>query len=306
LEEIELLKSKIKGALLLDEPMSSHTSYGIGGAAMAFLTPKDEDDLSETLKFAHTHNLPVFFMGSGSNLLVSDDGFEGFVISLHKTFKTITIDETHVYAETGTMLGKLVKECMKNNLTGIESMIGVPGTLGGAIKMNAGAYGKEISNSLTQFSVMTLEGTKKTYKQGDITFDYRHSSIPDIEIILSAEFEFKKGNPEEIQVLRTKASQSRKTTQPLRFRSSGSVFKNPSKELAAGYLIDQVGLKGTKKGGAEISTKHANFFINHGGATAGDISWLIKRARSAVLEKFEIHLELEVKTLGFREGYFNA
>jgi UDP-N-acetylmuramate dehydrogenase len=252
------------------------------------------------LKFAVKHDITVYFIGSGSNLLVSDDGINGIVISPAKSLKKLEIEENSIVAESGVMLGKLVKESMKRNLTGLESLIGVPGTLGGALVMNAGAFGGEISNYLISVDVMTSKGKLKSYKSTDIDFSYRFSSFSTDEFILLARFELKFEDPNIISERRKIASSGRKTNQPLRFRSAGSVFKNP-KDHAAGYLIDKVGLKGKRIGDAEISTHHANFFINHGNASASDITELIRLARTAVLEKFDIELELEIKTIGFEQ-----
>ena len=204
------------------------------------------------------------------------------------------------------MLGKMVKETIKRNLTGLESMIGVPGTLGGALVMNAGAFGGEISNCLDTINVMTMEGEIKTYKQNEIDFSYRHSTFPTDEILVSAAFTLKEIPKEKIQSQRAQASQGRKDTQPLKFRSAGSVFKNPKPDLAAGYLIDQAGLKGTRQGDAEISPKHANFFVNHGQAKATDVVTLIRLTKKTVKEKFDVKLDLEIKTLGFAPGTFNV
>ena len=190
-------------------------------------------------------------------------------------------------------------------MTGLESLIGVPGTLGGALVMNAGAFGGEISNYLISVDVMTLRGKLKSYNSSDIDFAYRFSSFKTDEFILLARFELETEDPDIISEKRTKASSGRKTNQPLRFRSAGSVFKNP-KDYAAGYLIDKVGLKGTRIGDAEISTHHANFFINHGNASASEITELIRLARKAVLEKFDIELELEIKTIGFEKDQIEA
>lgn len=288
------------------EPLSRHTSYGIGGPALALIWPLDAGDLKEVLTLSLAGGVPVYFIGSGSNLLVSDDGFHGVVISLAKHFKTVRIEGTRVYAQSGTMMGHFVKECFKHDLTGVESLIGVPGTLGGAIRMNAGAYGREISGFLTALEVMTLEGEEKRYERKDLSFGYRSSSLSADEVLLAASFDFPKGDPREIQALRDRASRSRKSTQPLRFRSAGSVFKNPSPETAAGYLIDKAGLKGSRRGDAEISPKHANFIINHGNASSEDVAWLIRLARKSVRERFGIDLELEIKTLGFPPGHFDA
>ena len=301
-----MLKEKVTGTFLDNEPMTKHTSYGIGGPVRAYITPANQEDLVTILRFAKEKDIPTFFAGSGSNLLVSDEGFDGIVITLGKTFTRLRIVGNCVEAEVGVMLGKMVKETTKRNLTGLESMIGVPGTLGGALVMNAGAFGGEISNCLDTINVMTMEGKIKTYKQNEIDFSYRHSTFPTDEILVSAAFTLKEIPKEKIQSQRAQASQGRKDTQPLKFRSAGSVFKNPKPDLAAGYLIDQAGLKGTRQGDAEISPKHANFFVNHGQAKATDVVTLIRLAKKTVQEKFDVKLDLEIKTLGFAPGTFNV
>ena len=299
------LEKILTGKVMWNEPMKGHTSYGIGGPALGLFYPAHEEDLSAILSISREKSIPVYFTGSGSNLLVSDDGFDGFVISLAKTFKTLEINGTNVFAECGVMMGHFVKICTGAELSGVESLIGVPGTVGGAIRMNAGAYGREISNFLTSLRVMTLDGKVKELSRNEVEFSYRHSSLRSDEIVVSAKFKFEKGASEVIQVLKSKASESRKATQPLRFRSAGSIFKNPP-EKPAGQLIDQAGLKGTRVGGAEISEKHANFFVNHGDASSEDLVELIRLARRTVREKFDIHLELEIMTLGFPEGTFDG
>ena len=296
--KIEQLKSLVKGTIVENEPMSKHTSYGIGGPASAYIIPKDRFDLSNILKFARKYSIPTYFIGSGSNLLVSDKGINGLVLSPAKSLKQLTINASSVNAEAGVMLGKLVKETIKNNLTGLESLVGVPGTLGGALIMNAGAFGGEISNYLLHVDTMTMDGSIHKYNAHDINFSYRNSTFKSNEFILSAKFKLKKDDPIIIKKRRDSASKGRKTNQPLRFRSAGSVFKN-TPAYAAGYLIDQAGLKGTRIGDAEISNHHANFFINRGAASASDIIALIELAMSAVLKKFDIKLELEIKTIGF-------
>ena len=292
------LRKIVQGTLLENEPMSDHTSYGIGGPAGAYITPKDRSDLAEILKFANKYSIETHFVGSGSNLLVADSGIDGIVLTPAKTLTQLEFNDGHVIAESGVMLGRLVKECIKRNLTGVESMIGVPGTLGGALVMNAGAFGGEISNYLHSVEIMNMSGEIKTYYPGDIDFAYRFSTLRTDEFVLLARFDLIEEKPIIIQQKRNKASKGRKTNQPLKFRSAGSVFKNP-KENAAGYLIDQAGLKGIRVGNAEISKHHANFFVNHGNARSSDITSLIRLARKTVYEKFGIKLELEVKTIGF-------
>ena len=302
-----MLNKKVKGTFLKNEPMAKHTSYGIGGPAQAYITPSDQNDLKQILIFAKDNRIKTFFAGSGSNLLVADEGYEGIVITLGKSFTKLNIDGNKVVAEVGVMLGKIVKETIKRNLTGMESMIGVPGTLGGALIMNAGAFGGEISNSLDEITVMLMTGETKIYQKHDIDFSYRNSTFPKDEILLSASFNLKEGDVffEFIEFFK-QSFQEDFLFQPLRFRSAGSVFKNPKPDLAAGYLIDQAGLKGTRVGDAEISTKHANFFINHGKAKAKDIVSLILLAKKVVLEKFDVNLELEIRTLGFAPGTFKV
>ena len=299
------LKKIVKGNLLENEPMSKHTSYGIGGPASAYITPYDRKDLAQILQFAHKNKLPIYFIGSGSNLLVADQGINGIVVSPARSLKKLEIDGNSIRAESGVMLGRLVKECMKNNLSGLETLVGVPGTLGGALVMNAGAFGGEISNYLQSVEIMKMNGSTKTYKTKDINFSYRFSSFKQDEFIILASFILPNEDPNIIKQKKNIASSGRKTNQPLKFRSAGSVFKNPE-NFAAGYLIDKVGLKGKKIGGAEISPHHANFFINHGNASAEDITKLIKLAKKAVFEKFNIELELEIKTIGIESKYLNA
>ena len=295
------IKKIAKGIVLFDEPMSKHTSYGIGGPATVYVTPKNKEDLVSILKFSKDNNIPSYFIGSGSNLLVSDDGIDGIVITLGKSFNKLEINKNNVFAETGVMLGRMVKECAKRNLSGLESLIGVPGTLGGALIMNAGAFGGEISNYLEYVRVITMSGDEKKYQQKDIKFNYRNSSFSDNEILINANFKFIFSDQKTVSKNKLKASGGRKSSQPLRFRSAGSVFKNPS-EGAAGYFIDKAGLKGTKSGDAEISNVHANFFVNHGTATAKDVVKLINIARKKVYKEFGVILELEIKTLGFAQG----
>ena len=261
--------------------MSKHTYYGIGGPADAYITPKDKNDLSKILRFANNNSIPAYFIGSGSNLLISDDGINGLVLNPGKAFRHLQFNGSTVYAESGVMLGRIVRESIKRNLSGLESLIGVPGTLGGALVMNAGAFGAEISNYLQSVNIMNMKGEIISYTPNDLNFAYRFSSFKENEFIISAKFILEKKDAKIILQKKDSANTGRKTNQPLKFRSAGSVFKNPS-EGAAGYFIDKAGLKGTKSGDAEISNVHANFFVNHGTATANDVVKLINIARKKV------------------------
>ena len=295
------IKNISKGIVLDNELMSKHTSYGIGGKVLAYIKPFDKYELIKIIKLIKKNNSKFYFVGSGSNLLVNDKKINAYIITPSKTLKLLDIDDNIITAESGVMLGKIVKESIKNNLTGLEGLVGVPGTLGGALMMNAGAWGAEISNYLLSVDVILNNGEIKTLYPNDIEFGYRNSSFSSNEFILSAKFKLKKANRVIINKRKQIASKGRIRNQPLKFRSAGSVFKNPHKKLAAGLLIDKVGLKGTRYGDAEISNHHANFFINHGNARASDIAKLIKISRKKVYEKFGIMLELEIKTIGFKK-----
>ena len=300
---INLVKSKV----LIDEPLKKHTTFGVGGQASFFIYPKDQVDLKRILRYASINNIKIFFIGSGSNLLVSDNGFDGIVICLQQTFKNFEVSPSlEANIETGVMLGNIVKILSKKSVKGLESLIGVPGTLGGALVMNAGAYGSEISNYLIAIKALDLNGQEKIYKKNDLEFSYRFSSISQNEIITEAIFKFEKGDINNIDKRKAEVSQKRKNNQPLRFRSAGSIFKNPDSNTAAGYLIDKANLKGTRIGDAEISTKHANFIINHGNASSDNILELIRLIKCQIKKKFNIDLELEVKLLGFKDEDLNG
>ena len=294
------IRKMLTSVMTFDEPLAKHTTFGIGGPADCMVFPETREELSKLLKYAYQKKISAIFIGSGSNILVWDKGFDGIVISLKKSFKNLTIKRnSQIIVEAGVMLGTMVKQAMAAEIGGLESLIGVPGTVGGALIMNAGAFGSEISKYFEEAKTMTIEGDTKSYKKGEIEFSYRHSTFPKNEILLEATFQCKRGKPADILKERKVASEGRKSNQPLKFRSAGSIFKNPSDSLAAGYLIDKTGLKGTERGGAAISEKHANFIVNMGDATAADVLYLIKLAKKYVAKKFHINLELEVKLIGF-------
>ena len=288
-----------------DISLKKHTTFGIGGIASCFAKPKTKNELKKLLKLAHKNKIETIFMGSGSNVLAHDRGFDGIIITLKNTFKNLIIHDNNILAESGVMLGTMVKKALKYNFSGLESLIGVPGTIGGAIKMNAGAYGSEISNLLHSIIIIDQRGNEKTYLKDDILFDYRKSNIKNNHIIVSAFFECKIGNKKNILKKRSDYSNKRKRTQPLKFRSAGSVFKNPSSSIAAGYLIDQAGLKGLEIGNAKISEKHANFIVNLGNASSYDILKIIKIIKYEIYKKFKIKLELEIKLIGFNKKELN-
>ena len=297
---LDNLKDQFNCDVLINEKMSGHTSYGIGGPVLAYIRPNDKSELIKIIKLMNKNSHKVYYLGSGSNLLVNDKNINAFVITTARAIKDIKIENNTIFADSGVMLGKLVKEAIKHKLTGLESLAGVPGTLGGALKMNAGAWGSEISNYLISVEVIGSDGIIKMLKPTDLNFGYRKSSFSSEEFILSAQFKLKASSEEDIKRIKTKASEGRIKTQPLKYRSAGSVFKNPRSDLAAGFLIEKAGLKGTKYGDAEISTHHANFFINHGNAKAKEIAYLISLSRKTVYEKYGIMLDLELMTIGFK------
>ena len=300
---IDMLKKEIldttNATISVHEPMKKHTTYGIGGPAELFVLPSDKNDLISIVQLSKKYKQTVTIIGSGSNLLISDNGIKGVVISIKHCLRAINVDIDKIYVECGTMLGKIVKESMKHDLKGLENLIGVPGTLGGALMMNAGAWGGEISENLESVELLNDKNEIEILSKSDIDFSYRSSSFGNDIILLSAIFKLKKSDKKIIQDNFDLAKLGRKNTQPLNYRSAGSVFKNPSSKHSAGMLIDQSGLKGFSIGDAKISNKHANFFVNTGDAKADDMISLIKQAKGAVKDQFNIQLDLEVRLLGF-------
>ena len=285
---------------LINESLKKHTTYGIGGPADLMIFPKSKQDLIKVVEIINKNKIQLAILGSGSNVLVSDNGIRGAVISLKNSLKQIEVDDNILYAECGTMLGKIVKHAVKNNLIGLENLNGVPGTLGGALIMNAGAWGGEISENLIHVEVINSKSEIQKIQKKDLNFSYRQSSFNKDDILLSAKFNLKKADKDIIKENFIEAQSGRKKSQPLNKRSAGSLFKNP-KNNSAGKLLDEAGLKGFSIGDAKISEKHANFFINDGDASSRDMLMLIKKAHKEVKDKFNVNLTLEVKLMGFNE-----
>ncbi len=285
---------------LMNEYLKKHTTYGIGGPADLMIFPKSKQDLIKVVEIINENKIQLTILGSGSNVLVSDNGIRGAVISLKNSLKQIEVDDNILYAECGTMLGKIVKHAVKNNLIGLENLNGVPGTLGGALIMNAGAWGGEISENLIHVEVINSKSEIQKIQKKDLNFSYRQSSFNKDDILLSAKFNLKKADKDIIKENFIEAQSGRKKSQPLNKRSAGSLFKNP-KNNSAGKLLDEAGLKGFSIGDAKISEKHANFFINDGDASSRDMLMLIKKAHKEVKDKFNVNLTLEVKLMGFNE-----
>ena len=294
------INNKTASLCLMNESLKKHTTYGIGGPADLMIFPKSKQDLIKVIEIINENKIQLTILGSGSNVLVSDNGIRGAVISLKNSLKQIEVDDNILYAECGTMLGKIVKHAVKNNLIGLENLNGVPGTLGGALIMNAGAWGGEISENLIHVEVINSKSEIQKIQKKDLNFSYRQSSFNKDDILLSAKFNLKKADKDIIKENFIEAQSGRKKSQPLNKRSAGSLFKNP-KNNSAGKLLDEAGLKGFSIGDAKISEKHANFFINDGDATSKDMLMLIKKAHKEVKDKFNVNLSLEVKLMGFYE-----
>ena len=284
--------------LLENENMSRHTSFKIGGAADVYLCPQSADELKTVLSVARAENIPLTIIGNGSNLLVSDDGIKGAVISTIKCNKIKMLDENTIYADAGASLTAVCLAAKDAGLTGLEFAYGIPGSIGGALFMNAGAYGGEMKDITESAESITLDGELISRKAEDMKLGYRQSIYRENgEIITGVTLRLKKGDKKEILDRMNELMNKRKTSQPLNYPSAGSTFKRPVGGFAAA-LIDECGLKGTNVGGAEVSKKHAGFIINKGNATASDVLVLIEKIKETVFSKKKIMLEPEVIFIG--------
>ena len=296
LEKLQNLIGEAK--VLVNEPMASHTTFRIGGPADYFVMPETVEELAAVLKLCKEEAMPYFILGNGSNLLVGDKGFRGVVIQLYKNFDGIVLEGTKITAKAGAMLIRVAKEAGRAGLTGLEFASGIPGTIGGAMVMNAGAYGGEMKDVVTAVTILTKDGEIKTLSGEEMNFRYRGSVVEDEGyIVLEAVMELKEGNLEEIQVRMDELSVQRKTKQPIEYPSAGSTFKRPEGYFA-GKLIQDAGLRGYQVGGAQVSEKHCGFVINAGGATAADVMNLMKDVSDKVNAQFGVTLEPEVKRIG--------
>lgn len=276
-----------------DISLSTLTTYKTGGIAKLVVYPNNINNLKQMLKLIHKYNIKYFILGKGSNTLFSDKEFNGVIIKLDK-LNNFKIKQTEIYVESGMILSKLVQASVKNELTGLEFAIGIPGTIGGAIYMNAGAYGNNMSNIVKSVIVLNEKFQIKELPLEELKFDYRYSIFQDNKnlICVAANIKLEHGNHDEIASKIKENLLKRKNSQPLEYPSAGSVFRNP-KGNYAGKIIEELGLKGKIIGGAEISTKHANFIINKNNASSSDILNLIKLVQKEVKDKYKIDLKLE-------------
>ncbi len=294
MESFRILKDSLKGKIRFNEPLYKHTTFGIGGPAKIWAEPKDEKDLRGVLQFVKTHKLKIFVIGSGSNVLVDDKGFDGVVIRLSSPyFKDINFEKSKVIAGTGAKLSHLVFSSCKHSLGGLETLAGIPGTVGGAVCMNSG-YKKSIGEFVHKVRVMDETGKLRTLYSKDLKFGYRNSNLSRY-IILEVEIGLKKQEKEILIESYEHLIRLKKASQPWSQRSAGCVFKNPMRisRTAAG-LIELCGLKGKRFGGAKISDKHANFIINLNRAASDDVIRLMDLVGKRVKKKFGIELEPEL------------
>ncbi|QYE98223.1 UDP-N-acetylmuramate dehydrogenase [Paraclostridium sordellii] len=293
-----LLNILDKEGIYLNEPMKNHISFKVGGPADFLLKPKTEDEIKRLIEFLKNENIPYIVIGNGSNLLVKDGGIRGVVIKIADNFNKFEIEDTKVVAQSGALLSFMGKAILNKSLTGFEFAAGIPGTLGGAIAMNAGAYGGEMKDIVKSVRLMDSKGNIIELSNKEMEFEYRRSLISKSDyIVLSAIMELKKGNFDEIKGYMKELTKSRVTKQPLNLPSAGSTFKRPEGHFAA-KLIEDSGLKGLTLGGARVSEKHSGFVVNIGDAKAKDIIELINVVKSTVYSKFGVMLEEEVKILG--------
>jgi UDP-N-acetylmuramate dehydrogenase len=294
-----------KGELRRNEPLSRHTSFRIGGPADLLAYPADRDDLAALLGEIRKQGLPYFILGGGTNLLVKDGGFRGVAISLQR-MKTIRIEREYrsiggtfavVFVEAGAFLAKLLSFALEEGLKGLEFAAGIPGTVGGAVCMNAGTAAGEIGDVVESVSLLSPEGTLVARGRDQIRFGYRTSSIPEGHLIVDVRLILRRDDKNKITLRVREIINARKQSQPLGLPNAGSVFKNPQEE-SAGKLIEAAGLKGKTVGGAQISEKHANFIVNLGNATASDVLTLMELVRQTVLDVRGVRLEPEIKVIG--------
>jgi UDP-N-acetylmuramate dehydrogenase len=277
--------------------MSEVTSFRIGGPADLCLFPRDRQDLELTTALLREREMPFFLLGNGTNLLVADQGMREPLINLSHGYKEISQEDARVTAGAGAGLSQLLKFCAAHDLTGLEALAGIPGSVGGAIRMNAGSWGMEIGDHISSLQVMDGAGETRQVTHEQVAFGYRGIRLPFNGIILQGEFSLHEGKREEIQMRMAAALRRKRETQPLAQPSAGSIFKNPPAQ-PAGRLIEEAGLKGTRQGDAMISPLHANFIVNMGAAQARDVLALIELIQQRIYKEKRIELELEVLIVG--------
>ncbi|WP_019230461.1 UDP-N-acetylmuramate dehydrogenase [Sedimentibacter sp. B4] len=292
------MTSNIKGRVLKDEPLKNHTYFKIGGPAGILAEPENTEDLKTVLKLIKKHDVDCFIIGNGTNLLVSDDGYNGVIVKIGENFDYFSKVENKVTVGAGTLLSVLAKYLARESLAGFEFASGIPGYIGGAVYMNAGAYGGEMKDVVKKVRCIDLDGNMHEFTNEEMEFSYRHTKLTDSDlIVLEAELELTYGNKDEIMEIIRDLNEKRITKQPLNLPSAGSTFKRPANGYAS-KLIEDAGLKGLRYKGAMVSDKHSGFVVNYDNATCEDVLGLMRIVISTVNDKFGIILEPEIKIVG--------
>ena len=294
----KLSKIVEKEQILIEEPMKKHTTFRIGGPAEYLILPQTAEEIADVVKLCGQEEIPWYIVGNGSNLLVADEGVRGVVIQLLRNFNQIQVEGCQIRMQAGAQNAAVAKRALDASLTGFEFAAGIPGTIGGAVVMNAGAYGGEMKDILKEVTVLDQNGMIRTIPTEELELGYRTSIIARKGyVVLEAVIVLKTGDPKEIKAAMDDLKEKRVTKQPLEYPSAGSTFKRPEGYFA-GKLIMDAGLRGFSVGGAQISEKHCGFVINKGNATAKDVTELMDETKKIVMEKFGVALEPEVKRLG--------
>lgn len=297
-ELVQIFKDENVGTVLIDELMKNHTSFKIGGPVDIMILPSNEEEIKNAVEICRAEKLDFMVMGNGSNMLVKDGGIRGVIIKLNENFKKIEVIKNRIYAQAGALLNAISRVALENSLSGFEFATGIPGALGGAMTMNAGAYGGEMKDVVETVRALDKNGEIRDYSNEEMNFRYRGSRVGDEGlIVLSILFKLTPGKREEIKATIDDLTHKRTSKQPLEYPSGGSTFKRPEGHFA-GKLIDDSGLRGLRYGGAQVSTKHCGFVINSECATCKDVLTLIDVIRKTVKDNYDVELEREIKLLG--------
>lgn len=277
-----------------DEPMKKHTTFRIGGPARFFYVPKNIDELKLIIEHCKDEKLKYMIIGNGSNMLFMDEGFDGAIICVGSGMSDISVDNTNIYVEAGALLSKVASGARDAGLTGMEFAAGIPGTIGGAIVMNAGAYGGEMKDIVSFVDILEADGIVRRYSNEEMQFGYRRSIVDTDKVVVGVELKLASGNVDDINARMDELKTARASKQPLEYPSAGSTFKRPEGYFA-GKLIDDCGLRGYRVGGAMVSEKHCGFVINYDNATANDVLKLMDDVKNKVYEEYNVLLEPEVR-----------
>lgn len=295
---IQIFENKKVGTVLIDEEMKNHTTFKIGGPVDIMLLPSTEAEIERAVSICKKEKLAYMIMGNGSNMLVKDGGIRGVIIKLNENFNSVEVKDDRIHAQSGALLNAISRNALENSLSGFEFATGIPGAIGGAMTMNAGAYGGEMKDVVESVRVLNKDGEIKEYSNEEMNFRYRGSRVIDEGlVVLSAVFKLKPGKREEIKATIDDLTERRTSKQPLEWASGGSTFKRPEGYFA-GKLIDDSGLRGIRYGGAKVSNKHCGFVINVEDATCKDVLTLIDIIKKTVKDNFDVELEREIKLLG--------